>query len=430
MNESVLAIKCNACGGVMSPDQAIAHFICAYCGSSVPWNDDFAGQRKISENLQAWKHRALEKEGNYVNLKRVEIDMGRENENRAKDRKFLLSSVSDKLAFFDATTDAAFSNAQQVSFGCDSCGAEITGSSLQNIFQCSFCQNKMGAVDALRPGNYKVEYIMGIGAQNTPKKALPFVISKKNAQQAAVNMLRSFPGDFSGQDIEARIMHEMTVDYLPYDVRDIAMKGYVLSNKGNFYVYQELLNWTRPNTFLYDYFLIDMLEPWDFTQLAMFDPAFTEGIVRIASRSNLPSGPDLYEDPLRVRFLREIKHNFELKKASFVSWSLDFLKHQHSFILLPVYYVDIAADNKGLQIRIAVNGQSGKVAASFRNPHNTEHYDDDYFRVFEPDSKINHSAQMSLRSEIMPIRYQKGFWYEFVPFKDALKQTLLQKMFS
>lgn len=65
-----------------------------------------------------------------------------------------------------------------------------------------------------------------------------------------------------------------------------------------------------------------------------------------------------------------LSEKFRLRKAKFLSWCLDFLKHDYSFVLLPVHYVDkvsLKTPQGHMQVRSAVNGQTGKAAASFFN---------------------------------------------------------------
>ena len=40
MSEEVRAIQCRSCGGAMYSDQKTASYVCAFCGSSVPWKEE------------------------------------------------------------------------------------------------------------------------------------------------------------------------------------------------------------------------------------------------------------------------------------------------------------------------------------------------------------------------------------------------------
>ena len=40
MSEEVRAIQCRSCGGAMYSDQKTASYVCAFCGSSVPWREE------------------------------------------------------------------------------------------------------------------------------------------------------------------------------------------------------------------------------------------------------------------------------------------------------------------------------------------------------------------------------------------------------
>lgn len=431
MNSEFIAIKCAKCGGVMRPNQETESFVCSFCAFSTPWGAKNSINRSeidgkfYEKEFNNWNHKPLDMIGKYVKLNHVEIESDFNEDKFKKDISYRMQSVDDKLKLWDPITTVAFSNAQLVNFECQSCGAIVKGNSLQTIFTCDYCNNRIGVREALIPGTYKKENIMGIGSENTPNIAIPFKISKDEAKTIALKLVKEYPTDFSNQDIEKRIIKNMSSDYLPYNVWDIAMKAKIRSDKGDFTVYQEIINWGKPNTSLYDFYLIDMIDPWDFTEATPFDPVFMEGLVRVASRANLINGPELVNEPLRSRFLREIKLKFGLKKAKLKFWSYHFKKHEGSFILLPIYYVDHDIDHdKKTQVRIAINAQTGKVAASFISDN------EDYYRVLKNSTKYEEdiSSLSTIRTEIMPVKYIKPpFLHEFVSFEKAINKKAFFK---
>ena len=107
-----------------------------------------------------------------------------------------------------------------------------------------------------------------------------------------------------------------------------------------------------------------------------FDPAFAEGRFRIASIANNASRADVIDNLLAERLVTDLKDAFGLTKAEIMLWGQDFRKHKSATFLLPVYYLDRRAEDgeNARQVRIAVNGQTGKAAALFYQYGREERY--------------------------------------------------------
>ena len=209
-----------------------------------------------------------------------------------------------------------------------------------------------------------------------PEKAIPFSVTMAQAQKAARVLAQQFPQEFAGQDIERRLRTEMTAVYIPFSLADLSVKMSVHGNRGDFEAYEEIVNWACPDTTLYDIHLLDRLDPWDFGAVIPFDPAFAEGRFRIASAANNASRADVIDNLLAERLVTDLKDSFALTKAEIMLWGRDFRKHKSACFLLPVYYLDRRPeDGDGArQVRIAVNGQTGKAAALFYQYGREERY--------------------------------------------------------
>ena len=217
---------------------------------------------------------------------------------------------------------------------------------------------------------------MGVGTENVPGKAIPFAVTMTQAQNAARVLAQKFPQEFTHQDIERRIREEMTAVYIPFSLADLSVKMSVHRKRGDFEAYEEIVNWACPDTALYDIHLLDRLDPSDFGAVTLFDPAFAEGRFRIASTANNVSRADVIENLLAERLVTDLKDSFALTKAEIMLWGRDFRKHKSATFLLPVYYLDRRAEDgeKARQVRIAVNGQTGKAAALFYQYGREERY--------------------------------------------------------
>lgn len=300
---------------------------------------------------------------------------------------------------------------------------------MQNIFQCEYCKNKIASKDAMKIGSYNKDYIMGVGAENTPKKAIPFEISLDMAKERAKKFVRKNTSHFSDIDMENFIDEELSAYYVSYWARDISMKGTVKSEKGDITLYQEIINWHECDSVYFDYYLLDRIDPWDFGKIARFNPEFTEGNIKIASTTNLPDGPDMLWTLLMERFESEIKDKFGFEEMILYNWACDIRKHNTSYALLPVYYLEYEKGRNSI-VRIAVNGQNGKVAASFVDDDFEEknYFLEEDFRYYGA-----YPPQATVRGDIVPVKYVKGpFLYKIVSLEEGLEKpekSFFQKIF-
>ena len=369
MPEEIRAIQCRSCGGAMYSDQKAAAYVCAFCGTSVPWTDE----QVFWTSPITFRHKPVQIVDGAMKLGHVEVMTEVDpHDERVLSQKYRQNSVAGKLALWDETTTAAFAGVCRLTFVCPFCGGEFTGESTQHFFTCSYCSNTFEDEELVRPGGYRREFIMGVGAENVPEKAIPFSVTMTQAQNAA----RVLPQEFAGQDIERRLRAEMTAVYIPFSLADLSVKMSVHGNRGDFEAYEEIVNWACPDTTLYDIHLLDRLDPWDFGAVIPFDPAFAEGRFRIASAANNASRADVIDNLLAERLVTDLKDSFALTKAEIMLWGRDFRKHKSACFLLPVYYLDRRPeDGDGArQVRIAVNGQTGKAAALFYQYGREERY--------------------------------------------------------
>lgn len=423
MSEEVRAIQCRSCGGAMYSDQKTASYVCAFCGSSVPWREE----AEFWVSPITFRHKPVQVIDGAMKLGHVEV-MSAVNPHNARvlSQKYRQNSIADKLALWDDTTVAAFAGVTQLAFVCPFCGGEFTGESTQHFFTCSYCNNTFEDEQLVRPGGYRREFIMGVGAENVPTRAIPFVITMTQAQNAARMLAQQFPQEFANQDIERRIRTEMTAVYIPFSLADLSVKMAVRSERGDFEAYEEIVNWACPDTTLYDIHLLDRLDPWDFGAVTPFDPAFAEGVFRIAAVANNASRADVIDNLLAERLVSDLKDSFALTKAKLLLWGRDFRRHKNATFLLPVYYLDRRVEDgeKARQVRIAVNGQTGSAAALFYQYGREERY-----VTRAPSHPKAMSTEHTVRTPPTAVRrVGSPFLHRTIPLEAALQKSFGQKL--
>ena len=423
MSEEVRAIQCRSCGGAMYSDQKTASYVCAFCGSSVPWREE----AEFWVSPITFRHKPVQVIDGAMKLGHVEV-MSAVNPHNARvlSQKYRQNSIADKLALWDDTTVAAFAGVTQLAFVCPFCGGEFTGESTQHFFTCSYCNNTFEDEQLVRPGGYRREFIMGVGAENVPTRAIPFVITMTQAQNAVRMLAQQFPQEFANQDIERRIRTEMTAVYIPFSLADLSVKMAVRRERGDFEAYEEIVNWACPDTTLYDIHLLDRLDPWDFGAVTPFDPAFAEGVFRIAAVANNASRADVIDNLLAERLASDLKDSFALTKAKLLLWGRDFRRHKNATFLLPVYYLDRRVEDgeKARQVRIAVNGQTGSAAALFYQYGREERY-----VTRAPSHPRTMSNEHTVRTPPVAVkRVGSPFLHRVIPLEAALQKSFGQKL--
>ena len=423
MSEEVRAIQCRSCGGAMYSDQKTASYVCAFCGSSVPWREE----AEFWVSPITFRHKPVQVIDGAMKLGHVEVMSAVTPHNaRVLSQKYRQNSIADKLALWDDTTVAAFAGVTQLAFVCPFCGGEFTGESTQHFFTCSYCNNTFEDEQFVRPGGYRREFIMGVGAENVPTRAIPFVITMTQAQNAVRMLAQQFPQEFANQDIERRIRTEMTAVYIPFSLADLSVKMAVRSERGDFEAYEEIVNWACPDTTLYDIHLLDRLDPWDFGAVTPFDPAFAEGVFRIAAVANNASRADVIDNLLAERLASDLKDSFALTKAKLLLWGRDFRRHKNATFLLPVYYLDRRVEDgeKARQVRIAVNGQTGSAAALFYQYGREERY-----VTRAPSHPKAMSTEHTVRTPPTAVRrVGSPFLHRTIPLEAALQKSFGQKL--
>ena len=354
MNEKLILLRCSNCGGAMRPDQGAGSYMCDYCGSKVPLTEN----NYFKVRLPKYRHRQYENLPGKLNIMHVmpsmEVACFPESNWLKREKRF--RSIDKTLSLL-TPHDAGYATVPQISFTCPNCGGEVEGQEIQNMFTCGYCSNQIAKADVLKTGAYNKKYIMGVGAKNIPYDAIPFSITKENAARHILNLIDSDTRLSNIAELKTHVSKSIQANYAPFTVNDLTALGMVKSFLSERYYYQERINWACPETMVYDVYLLDRLEPWDFSSIAPFDPAFMDGNTRVASVTNNVSRSDMI-DALLFHRLEEDIEAVSGKKAELVLCGSDLRKHNIS-VLLPIYWVD-CREYGDISVLGAVNGQTGK----------------------------------------------------------------------
>ena len=432
---NVQAIKCENCGAPSYGDQARKGFVCPFCGDYIPW---IPTRAHYTPDI-VFRHRPVPMIDGYLKLTHVGLP-----ETEPKDMKFLAEktdracNTKDKLSKLDLKAFKAWNAREMIEVSCKYCNAIMTGSSTQNIFECKFCNNKIMDKEAFANSVYREE-IFGYD-HNMYSKAVPFAVSKEEAKRQILQLISDAPEHFKNQEIEKRLDTDLQALYLPYRLEDISVKATVETERGNFTFYHERINWAIPKTAVFDIHLMNKLHPWDFGKTTSFTPAFLEGNVQIFSPQN-NEDVDLAMNRMLWRDIPNmVSGTFGLKNVKPLTWVYDFRRHKYAYFNLPIWFLDKRHEDteKDLQVRVAVNGQTGKVAALFLRLEQEQEElkflqklfgkvsnsgQKDYILTRKEASAPKMSDECTMYSPPVPVAYVKSpFLYKTMSLSEALRK--------
>ena len=345
-------IKCKTCAAPMYSDFEKGGFSCQYCGSFSSW---------ASEPTQGRSHFAPQhvqpvmRDGAYdishfcPSIR--EIDRQRKKQKHST-YGYSAKPVSEQEQVYDQEAWKKWNQRELISTRCPNCGADISGFSTQNLFECQYCGSKMG-VDALLGGSLEREHI--IGNPNIPAFALPFRLSKDEAKASILRLLEENPKELRQHHIPERLK-DLKAVYLPYEVSDVSTLTKVDTHKGILFLFQELLNYSTALSALYTPRLVNNLGPWDFSHTVPFRPAYLNDEVQLIGMEA--------EDPLEIQSVRvgwlfgsayRFLKTVDLYKEAECHWVREHVRSSFK-LMLPVYFL---TEDKELGIPFAVNGQTG-----------------------------------------------------------------------
>ena len=408
--DEFFAIKCQNCGGPMYSHQAKRSFECAYCGTTIPWAPG-AGEPKSALGI---RHQTLQVVDGLLKLTHVsQLETPEDPDWYFFNPHWRNQSVLEHLLWEDRATASEYQEAEHVTIPCPFCGAAFEGSSTQRVFECPSCGNKIGVADLLKPGTFSKRLTMGVGAEYVPEQGIPCTITEQQARANALHLVHQYPDAFAGHNVEDAIQNDMMLFYFPMALADLRMMasfpGKGLSKEA--LVYYEVLDWAYPRANYLDVRLMGILEPWDFSKVAPFDPAMQEGDFRVIA-VDASTKDNVVIDKLALDIAgNDAESALGFNKKSIRKWARKARKHKDGLVMVPVYFVDRpAADGRdGEQVRIAVNGQTGRAAAVVFSEKRETHI------VAPLNPSLRLSSESTVHATPIEVKYVKSpFLYQIV----------------
>ena len=408
--EDFFAIKCRNCGGPMYSHQATRSFECAYCGTSEPWGEDAAGQ----DSIVKFRHQPLQMVNGLIKLPQVSrLEPPKESDWYFFKPYWRNMSLAEWILNEDPATAGEFERATTVSIPCPFCGAAFEGESTQSVFECPSCGNKIGAADLMQPGTFSKHLSIGTGSEYIPDQAIPCRISEQQARANARELVRQHPGLFAEHNVEDAIDNQMVLAYAAVSLADLRIIASYPGKKlqKETLVLFEVLDWVYPKTRIFDLSLMNLLEPWDFSAVAPFDPAMQEGNFRVAAVEAFAKDSVIIDNLALKIAKNDAEEALGLSKKSLRTWTYNVRKHTSGLMLVPIYYVDRPASDgrEGEQVRIAVNGQTGRAAAVVFSDKRETHI------VAPLNPSVMLSSESTVHATPIEVKYVKSpFLYQIV----------------
>ncbi|MBR4910093.1 MAG: hypothetical protein IKZ47_02070 [Clostridia bacterium] len=249
---------------------------------------------------------------------------------------------------------------------CKFCGAAIETDGTTAATHCPYCDNEVIISEQLS-GSIK------------PNAVIPFSVDKKAAIESVKNHFKGkklLPSDF-GNEYE---LGKIQGIYVPFWLFDSGIDGTTNINATNRRYYSDSdYNYTETKHYLVsldgsmefsripvdgsekmDDDLMDALEPFDYSGLKEFNPAYLSGF--LADRfdddpdESLPRASSRMDTSARAVFLDCAS---EFDSASIKNTNYHLVDPSVKYVLLPVYLLNLKYKEKNY--RFAVNGQTGKV---------------------------------------------------------------------
>ncbi len=270
-----------------------------------------------------------------------------------------------------AASESALQNGERlentVTYVCRSCGAAVETDATTAATHCPYCDNEIVLTDRI-VGGLK------------PNGIIPFSIFKEGLYDAVKNHFKDkklLPKNFADEHKLAKVQGV----YVPFWLFDAGVDGTMALNANKVRYYSDSnYNYIETSYYLLevdgamrfqkvpvdgstkaDDDLMDSVEPYDYSKIVPFDPAYLSGF--FADRYDVD--PEQSRGRADARMMQSAVSEFTAAarggytSATLRSNMMRVVDSSVQYVLLPVYIINLEYDGKNY--RFAVNGQTGKL---------------------------------------------------------------------
>lgn len=254
-----------------------------------------------------------------------------------------------------------------VVYVCRSCGAAIETDPQTASTHCPYCDNEIIISDSLKGGL-------------KPNAVIPFKVKREGLETAVENYFKGKPLLPRGF-LQKQKIGKIQGIYVPFWLFDATLDGKMaLEATETLHYSTSKYNITQVDHYLIDIDgrmsfkkipvdasvkmdddLMDSLEPYDYSELVEFNPAYLSGFLADRFDENpddsLPRASNRMKNSAEEVFINSVDKSFDTIKRK--SSDINIQNPSVKYVMLPVYLLNVGYNGKNY--RFAVNGQTGKV---------------------------------------------------------------------
>ena len=408
-------IQCPTCASPLHYDTGSDGFVCSFCGNFYP----YTGNDGVEETGFSLMHIPLKQNGDVFDLTGLEKLM------TLDDPILLKQSANDKWysnqTYLERRERVNFQKRKMFWHICPMCGGDVQAYETQNVWACTYCGNRFVKEEILAAGNYEVMEVVDAGDDRTPHFAMPFEITREDAQRKILEFASLRPKAFAGIDLAERVKNLWTV-YIPTDLCDISLLFDAITENGRVTLFQDRVNWPVSMSNEHSYYLFNDIGPWDLSKIIPFSPKLTEGdfICDTHLGVGIPHERAYMSYVLRPELIEDVKKMYPSEDRS-IPWTRIEVRNR-KMIMMPVYFLE--REETGPKIRFMVNGQTGAVSVlgcGQLHGHKT---------LFAPGREIGSASEKFMKSELIPVISVGNDIYKRVSKEEAFQQSARKIKFA
>jgi len=412
--QTYMVLQCPSCGAPVHYDAAVDGFHCLSCGHVIP----YSGDDQVEETSFSLRHMPIHIVDGMFDLSGLDEIRDMAFGEWKPDREW---SYIINQKFFDHEKRQNYSTRKMIFHVCPHCGGDVHAFATQTIWNCKYCGNTFIKEKVMASELYSTVDIVDTGEEDLPHFAIPFSISRIEAQQRILAFAALRPKAFADQNLKKRV-NELWSYFVPHQVCDASILMEVENEVGKALLFQDYVNWCTPTTADHNLYLLSDIAPWDFSKIVPFSAKFAEGDVWFDKPWSPDSRPAAFvqANTLRPEIFLQIKRLYPGKRHR-INWLRKEIRSRRT-VMLPVYFLDKV--KKGAKAYIMVNGQTGAVACLGRGQMKGRN------TLFAHGGHgIQYAKEITMKTDLLPVVENGSGIYKAVSPQEAFrKKGLFQRL--